>query len=95
MKLKFDTLQQIKSEFGEFDINVGGFILNGIDGASQWVKPFYILKFGLGDCKDLTRLQELLGEDISVIEQKEIESDINQISSDWGYFYLYKLQKKE
>jgi hypothetical protein len=73
-KIDFETLQKVKTEFGDFQI---GQVICGSNDV--------YLRFGYWRRVDVTKLQEIIGLSIKVVEDDIYDDDC-------GYLFSYKLK---
>jgi hypothetical protein len=73
-KIDFETLQKVKTEFGDFQI---GQVMGGSNDV--------YLRFGYWRRVDVTKLQEIIGLSIKVVEDDIYDDDC-------GYLFSYKLK---
>lgn len=73
-KIDFETLQKVKTEFGDFQI---GQVMGGSNDV--------YLRFGYWRRVDVTKLQEIMGAGIRIVED-DLDDD------DCGTLYSYKLK---
>ena len=74
MRIDIATLKKIESEFGDFDISQ-------VWGGSNDV----YLRFGYWNSVDITKLQEIVGSGVKVIEDEDWDDDC-------GYQFMYRLK---
>lgn len=73
-KIDFQTLSKINEEFGSFDI---GQVMGGGNDV--------YLRFGYWNRVDVVKLQEIIGNSTSVVEDEDFDDDC-------GWQYSYKLK---
>jgi hypothetical protein len=73
-KIDFETLQKVKTEFGDFQI---GQVMGGSNDV--------YFRFGYWRRVDVTKLQQIMGAGIKVVEDDIYDDDC-------GYLFSYKLK---